>query len=153
VVTATLSKALGSQGGAVLAPAPVIAHLVDSARTFIFDTGLAPACAGSALAALRLLQAEPRRAERVREIATRVAVALDAPLPAAAVISLVLGEPERALAAAAACRSDGIHVGCFRPPTVPEGTSRLRIAVRADLSDDDVERAIRVIRKAAAVSP
>ena len=81
VVTATLSKALGSQGGAVLAPAPVIAHLVDSARTFIFDTGLAPACAGSALAALRLLQAEPQRAERVREIATRVAIALGAPLP------------------------------------------------------------------------
>jgi 8-amino-7-oxononanoate synthase len=153
VVTATLSKALGSQGGAVLGPAPVIAHLVDSARTFIFDTGLAPACAGSALAALRLLQAEPQRAERVREIATRVAVALDAPLPAAAVISLILGEPERALAAAAACRSEGIHVGCFRPPTVPERTSRLRIAVRADLSDDEVERAIRVIRTATGISP
>jgi 8-amino-7-oxononanoate synthase len=150
VVTATLSKALGSQGGAVLASQAVVAHLIDAARTFIFDTGLAPASAGSALAALRLVQAEPERGRRVREIAERFAVALDAPLPAAAVVSLVLGEPERATAAAEACRREGIHVGCFRPPTVPEGTSRLRIAVRADLSDEDVERAIAVI--AAAIS-
>ncbi len=148
VATVTLSKALGSQGGAVLGPAPVIAHLIDSARSFIFDTGLAPAAAGSALAALRLLQAEPERAERVRAIARRVAAALGAPAPAAAVVSLVLGEPERALAAAEACLREGIHVGCFRPPTVPEGTSRLRVAVRADLTDDEVDRAIAVIAAA-----
>jgi 8-amino-7-oxononanoate synthase len=145
VATVTLSKALGSQGGAVLGPAPVIAHLIDSARSFIFDTGLAPAATASALAALRVLQSEPQRAERVRAIARRVAASLGAPVPAAAVVSLVLGEPERALAAAEACQREGIHVGCFRPPTVPEGTSRLRIAVRADLTDDEVDRAIRVI--------
>ena len=84
----------------------------------------------------------------MRAIARRVAAALGAPAPAAAVVSLVLGEPERALAAAEACLREGIHVGCFRPPTVPEGTSRLRIAVRADLTDDDVEWAIRVISAA-----
>ena len=56
VATVTLSKALGSQGGAVVGPAAVIAHLVDTARSFIFDTGLAPACVGAALAALRVLQ-------------------------------------------------------------------------------------------------
>ena len=56
----TLSKSLGSQGGAVLGPARVIDHLVNAARTFIFDTGLAPAAAGAALAALRLLRREPR---------------------------------------------------------------------------------------------
>ncbi len=151
VATATLSKALGSQGGVVLGPGAVIAHLIDSARSFIFDTGLAPAAAGSALAALRVLQREPQRSERVRKIAHRVAAALGAPVPAAAVVSLILGEPERALAAAQACEREGIHVGCFRPPTVPEGTSRLRIAVRADLTDAQVDRAIRVI--SAAVSP
>ena len=62
VVTVTLSKSLGSQGGAVLGPARVIDHLVNAARTFIFDTGLAPAAAGAALAALRLLRREPERA-------------------------------------------------------------------------------------------
>ncbi|MEV8204408.1 aminotransferase class I/II-fold pyridoxal phosphate-dependent enzyme, partial [Streptomyces sp. NPDC079189] len=59
VATATLSKSLGSQGGAVLGPARVIDHLVNAARTFIFDTGLAPAAAGAALASLRLLRREP----------------------------------------------------------------------------------------------
>ncbi|WP_320773412.1 8-amino-7-oxononanoate synthase, partial [Streptomyces sp. CRN 30] len=59
VATVTLSKSLGGQGGAVLGPARVITHLVNTARTFIFDTGLAPAAAGGALAALRLLRREP----------------------------------------------------------------------------------------------
>jgi 8-amino-7-oxononanoate synthase len=150
VSSVTLSKALGSQGGAVLGPAPVIAHLIDSARTFIFDTGLAPASAGSALAALGVLRREPERVARLHQLAGRVAGAFDLPMPAAAVVSLVLGEPDRAVAAAERCRHDGVHVGCFRPPSVPEGTSRLRIAVRADLSDADVERAIAVIAAAVA---
>lgn len=145
VATATLSKALGSQGGVALGPLTVIAHLVDAARSFIFDTALAPASVGSALGALRVLQQEPGRIARVHEIAHRIAGALGAAIPAAAVVSVLIGEPERALAAAADCERAGIRVGCFRPPSVPEGTSRLRIAVRADLTDDDVERAIRVI--------
>ena len=65
VMTTTLSKALGSQGGAVLATSPVRDHLIDAARPFIFDTGLAPAAVGAALAALRVLSAEPWRPEAV----------------------------------------------------------------------------------------
>ncbi len=145
VQTVTLSKALGSQGGAILGPAPVIAHLVDAARTFIFDTALAPACAGSALAALGVLAREPQRVARMRRIACRIAAELNAPTPAAAVVSVVLGEPARARAAADACEAAGILVGCFRPPSVPEGTSRLRVAVHADLTDQEVSRAIDVI--------
>jgi 8-amino-7-oxononanoate synthase len=148
VQTVTLSKALGSQGGAILGPAPVIAHLIDTARTFIFDTALAPASAGSALGALRVLQREPERIARMRHIASRIATALHAPNPAAAVVSVVIGEPAAARAAADACEAAGIRVGCFRPPTVPEGTSRLRIAVRADLTDDEVTMAIEVIGSA-----
>ena len=148
VSTITLSKALGSQGGAVLGPASVVAHLIDSARSFIFDTGLAPASAGSALGALGVLQREPWRAERVREAATRIAAALGAPTPASAVVSIIVGEPDRAFAAAAACERDGVLVGCFRPPSVPEGTSRLRVAARADLSEAEVQRAIAVISAA-----
>ena len=64
VMTTTLSKALGSQGGVVLGPAAVRAHLIDAARPFIFDTGLAPAAVGAALAALRVLIAEPWRRRR-----------------------------------------------------------------------------------------
>ncbi|WP_198145457.1 8-amino-7-oxononanoate synthase [Frankia sp. EAN1pec] len=148
IATVTLSKSLGSQGGAVLGPAALRDHLIDTARTFIFDTGLAPACAGSALAALRLLTRHPDLPERVQRRAREIAAATGAPEPAGAVVSVVLGDPERAVAVAAACRDAGVAVGCFRPPTVPAGTSRLRVAARADLTEADVSRAVGVITDA-----
>lgn len=120
IVTATLSKALAAQGGAVLAPERVRAHLVDAARTFIFDTGLAPAAVGAARAALRLLRRDPAMAGRVRERATAIARIAAAPQPDSAVVSVVLGEAQVAYDAAQACRARGLSVGCFRPPSVPE---------------------------------
>lgn len=100
VVTVTLSKSFGSQGGAVLGPARVIDHLVNTARTFIFDTGLAPAAAGAALAALRLLRREPERAERARAVASSLhelltAEGLQAVRPDAAVVSVRAPSPRR----------------------------------------------------------
>ncbi|GGX03645.1 8-amino-7-oxononanoate synthase [Streptomyces malachitofuscus] len=150
VVTVTLSKSLGSQGGAVLGPARVIGHLVNAARTFIFDTGLAPAAAGAALAALRLLRREPARAARAgavaRELHDRLTAAgLEAVRPDAAVVSVRAPSPEQAVRWAADCRAAGLSVGCFRPPSVPDGISRLRLTARADLSGAEIERAVRVI--------
>ncbi|MEU3949252.1 8-amino-7-oxononanoate synthase [Streptomyces sp. NPDC029526] len=150
VVTVTLSKSLGSQGGAVLGPARVTEHLVNTARTFIFDTGLAPAAAGAALAALRLLRREPERAARAhgvaRELHARLTAAgLDAVRPDAAVVSVRAPSPEQAVRWAADCRAAGLSVGCFRPPSVPDGVSRLRLTARADLSGAEIERAVRVI--------
>ncbi|MER6279858.1 8-amino-7-oxononanoate synthase [Streptomyces sp900105245] len=150
VVTATLSKSLGSQGGVVLGPARVIGHLVNAARTFIFDTGLAPAAAGAALAALRLLVREPERAARAREVASELharltAAGLEAVRPDAAVVSVRAPSPEQAVRWAADCRTAGLAVGCFRPPSVPDGISRLRLTARADLSGAEIERAVRVI--------
>ncbi|MGW5018750.1 MULTISPECIES: 8-amino-7-oxononanoate synthase [unclassified Streptomyces] len=147
VVTVTLSKALGSQGGAVLGPARVIDHLVDTARTFIFDTGLAPAAAGGALAALRLLRREPARAARVRAVATglytRLAAAgLSTARPDAAVVPVRAPSPGAAVRWAADCRAAGVQVGCFRPPSVPDGVSRLRLTARADLPEAELERAV-----------
>ncbi|WP_405887467.1 8-amino-7-oxononanoate synthase [Streptomyces sp. NBC_01136] len=152
VVTATLSKSFGSQGGAVLGPAPVIDHLVNAARTFIFDTGLAPAAAGAALAALRLLRREPERAARAREVATALhtrltAEGLEAVRPDAAVVSVRAPSPERAVRWAADCREAGLAVGCFRPPSVPDGISRLRLTARADLTDAQIEHAVEVISR------
>lgn len=150
VVTVTLSKSLGSQGGAVLGPARVIDHLVNAARTFIFDTGLAPAAAGAALAALRLLRREPQRAARAREVAAELHARLtaaghEAVRPDAAVVSVRAPSPEGAVRWAADCRAAGLAVGCFRPPSVPDGISRLRLTARADLSDAQLEHAVRVI--------
>ena len=144
VTTLTLSKSLGSQGGAVLGSALVRNHLVDTARAFIFDTGLAPAAAGAALAATRIVASDgPALAAAVRGRAVELAeiarsVGLPATEPAGAVVSVILGGPHVALAAAATCLTLGVRVGCFRPPSVPVGTSRLRLTARADLTDADM---------------
>jgi 8-amino-7-oxononanoate synthase len=139
VMTTTLSKSLGSQGGAVLGSVAVRDHLIDAARPFIFDTGLAPAAVGAALTALRVLSAEPWRPEAVlRHAGTLAQICAVAEVAQSAVVSVILGAPEVALAAATACLDGGVRVGCFRPPTVPAGTSRLRLTARASLDDDDL---------------
>ncbi|URN18188.1 MULTISPECIES: 8-amino-7-oxononanoate synthase [Streptomyces] len=154
VATATLSKSLGSQGGVVLGPARVVEHLVNAARTFIFDTGLAPAAAGAALAALRLLRREPDLAGRARAVAAALhteltAAGLTAARPDAAVVSVRAPSPESALRWAADCRAQGVAVGCFRPPSVPDGVSRLRLTARADLDGERIGRAVSVILRTA----
>lgn len=150
VVTVTLSKALGSQGGAVLGPARVIEHLVNAARTFIFDTGLAPAAAAGALAALRLLRRQPQRAARARAVAAELhtrltAAGLDSRRPDACVLSVRAPGPDEAVRWAADCRAAGVAVGCFRPPSVPDGISRLRLSARADLTARQVTQAVEAI--------
>ncbi|QBI53206.1 aminotransferase class I/II-fold pyridoxal phosphate-dependent enzyme [Streptomonospora litoralis] len=146
----TLSKSLGAQGGAVLGPGALVRHLVETARSFVFDTGLAPPAAGGALAALRLLRAEPERPGRLRSVALRLsaglnAAGLDATRPDAAVVSVAAPSRGEAVAWAERCRAAGVAVGCFRPPSVPDGRSRIRLTAHADLTDVQVERAVEVI--------
>jgi len=115
-------------------------------RPFIFDTGLAPAAAGAAWAALRALVDEPWRVQAVLNHASALAEMCDvSERPESAVVSVILGEPEVALAAAVACLDRGVRVGCFRPPTVTAGTSRLRLTARASLSDDEMALARAVL--------
>ncbi|HEX5494117.1 MAG TPA: aminotransferase class I/II-fold pyridoxal phosphate-dependent enzyme, partial [Mycobacteriales bacterium] len=122
-----------------------------AARAFIFDTGLAPACAGAALAALGVLESTPELPDRVRRNTAAVArVAAEAglavPDPTAAVLPVLLGEPDRAVRAAAVCADHGVRVGCFRPPSVPPGRSCLRVTGRADLTPGDLDRAAEALR-------
>lgn len=146
VVTVTLSKALGSQGGAVLGPAAVRAHLIDAARPFIFDTGLAPAAVGSALAALRLMIDEPARVRAVLAHAAALGQWCGVPdKPESAVVPVILGDPTVAFNAARSCLEQGVRVGCFRPPSVPEGQSLLRLTARASLTEADMERVYEVL--------
>lgn len=146
VMTTTLSKALGSQGGIVLGPTAVRDHLIDAARPFIFDTGLAPAAVGAAWAALDILIAEPWRAQAVIDRAAALASICSVPeRPESAVVSVILGDPDVAFGAAVACLDRGVRVGCFRPPTVPAGTSRLRLTARASLTDDEMRSASEVL--------
>lgn len=145
VLTATLSKSLGSQGGAVLGSAALRGHLIDTARAFVFDTGLAPASAAAALAALALV---PSRVADLQRAAAGLAGALGVPVTPGAVVAVPVGDPHRAVAVQAACLAEGVRVGCFRPPAVPPGGSCLRLAAHADLSADDVARAAQVVAAA-----
>ncbi|WP_413803518.1 8-amino-7-oxononanoate synthase [Streptomyces iranensis] len=154
VATVTLSKSLASQGGAVLGPRRVIRHLTETARTFVFDTGLAPASVGAALGALRLLREEPERAARAREVARRLstglaAAGLEASVPDAAVVSVRAPSPQAAVTWAQACREAGVAVGCFRPPSTPDRHSRLRLTARGDLTDHQIEQAVTVVARGA----
>jgi 8-amino-7-oxononanoate synthase len=142
VVTATLSKALGSQGGAVMGAPDVVEQLVNSARPFIYDTGLAPAAAAAAFESLRIVRDDPGLPRRTLEIATRIAGALGLPAPAGAVLSVAMAGPDDALRAQADLAADGFLVGCFRPPSTPDGASRIRLSARATLTDEQVEAVV-----------
>jgi 8-amino-7-oxononanoate synthase len=144
VVTATLSKALGSQGGAILGSPAVVDQVINTARPFIYDTGLAPAAAGAATEALSILTNDPGPVARLRQVAQALGASVGAS-PAGAVMSVPMPGPTEALAAQARCRAAGVLVGCFRPPSTPDGSSRLRLTASARLSDADLARALDVI--------
>ena len=152
VQTVTLSKSLGSQGGAVVASHIVVEHLVNTARAFIFDTALAPAAVAGAGAALEVLRGEPALAGavrgRARELAGGlIAAGLPVTSPDGAVVSVRVGDPGRAADAAATLLAGGLRVGCFRPPSVPDGVSRLRLTARANLTEAEVARALAAVAR------
>lgn len=145
VATLTLSKSLGAQGGAVLGSPAVREHLVNRARPFIYDTGLAPAAAGGALAALRVVEDEPARVERVNLVAAVLAVACGVDVPAGAVLAVPMPGPSEAVAAVEKAAGNGLRIGCFRPPSTPDGISRLRLTAHGHLDDSDLARAVEVL--------
>jgi 8-amino-7-oxononanoate synthase len=149
VVTATLSKALGGAGGMVAGPAALVEHLVDTGRTFIYDTAPPPAVMAGVRAALRLARAsDDQRAELA--LRARVLASLGAPCaPAGAVVSLTAPSAQAAVDWATACRQRGVAVGCFRPPSTPDTVSRLRLTVNVGVPRDDFEYALDVVAAAA----
>ncbi|MFC4000715.1 aminotransferase class I/II-fold pyridoxal phosphate-dependent enzyme [Prauserella oleivorans] len=154
VTTLSLSAALGAQGGAVLGPRRVVRHLVDVARGFGFDAALAPGSAAAALAALGVLKEEPHLAAKAVDAAQNLAHGLrDAGLttssPAGPIVSLPAPSAQAATAWADACAGHGVRVGCVRPPAVPDGVARLRLAARATLSESDVDRVVKVVAETA----
>ena len=135
----TLSKTLGSLGGWVAGPNRLIDLLVNRARSFIFTTALSPTDTAAATAALRIV-----RSPEGHRLITRLRAAVDrlAPGHPSPIIPLVLGDESRALDAAAALMDQGLLVPAIRPPTVPPGTSRLRVALSAAHTDDMITRLI-----------
>ena len=133
----TLSKTLGALGGFVAGSSRLIELLINRARTFIFTTGLSPADTAAALAALQISESEA--GERLR---ARLQSLIDMLRPGhlSPIVPVILGEDSAALAAAAQLREIGIHVPAIRPPTVPMGTSRLRVALSASHTEAMVAR-------------
>jgi 8-amino-7-oxononanoate synthase len=139
----TLSKALGGQGAWVAGSALLRDLLINRARSFVFSTGLSPLVCVAGLAALERVQHDDARRAQLHHNIERLARGL-ATLgfdvrPDSAIFSLVLGDAVRALAVSAALRQRGVLVKAIRPPTVPAGTSRLRVSVSAAHGDAELD--------------
>jgi len=136
----TLSKAIGAYGGFLCASEPVIDFIKNRARTLVYSTALPPAIVAAATAALDLIARDPALAAvplaKARAFTSRAGL----PEAASAIVPVILGAPEAALAAARRLESEGFLAVPIRPPTVPAGTARLRLAFTARHDDGDIAR-------------
>ncbi|WP_084397916.1 aminotransferase class I/II-fold pyridoxal phosphate-dependent enzyme [Henriciella aquimarina] len=134
----TLSKAAGAYGGYVCAPAPVIDMLTSRARSLVYTTGLPPPVLAAAITALDIMRDEPDRARRAMANAKLFCELMGLPAPESVIVPVIIGEESRAMAISDALEREGYLVTAIRPPTVPEGTSRLRVTFAAGHTEDDV---------------
>jgi len=136
VIVGTLGKALGSYGGYVACDRAMAKYLVNAARTFIFSTAVPPPAAAAALAALEILEEEPRRVDKLASNAATMRAELeregfDLQGSRTQIMPIVVGEADLAMRICEAALARGVFAQAIRPPTVPAGTSRLRLAVMA----------------------
>nr|WP_147822526.1 8-amino-7-oxononanoate synthase [Salidesulfovibrio onnuriiensis] len=139
----TLGKALGAHGAYVTGDRTLTDWLRNTARPFIFSTALPPAAVGAALAAVQLIGESPDMGRTVLDMAERLrshcrAAGLDTGESATQIVPVILGSNERALRGQEILRERGVWAGAVRPPTVPKGSARLRLCLRADLTDQDM---------------
>ncbi len=154
VLVGTLGKALGSYGAFVCCDRTMAEYLVNSARSLIFSTGLPPTALAGALAALDLLEEQPRRVAKLQANAAVLRYELaregfEVAGSSTQIVPLVVGEADRAVRMAEAAIEGGVFAQAIRPPTVPPGTSRLRLAVMASHTKSELREAARVLGRAA----
>lgn len=149
----TLSKAVGAYGGYLTADADTLELVRHRARSLIYSTGLPPAALGAANAALALIETDAELVAKPLAKAQLFTSALNLPPAMSAIVPVRLGEPKRALEAAAKLEEAGFMVVAIRPPTVPDGTSRLRVTFSAAHDDADVLRLAETMRKLGLVTP
>ena len=142
----TLSKAVGAYGGYLCTDRDTAEFIRHRARSLIYSTGLPPGTLAAIDAALDLIEQDAALVERPLQLARCFTEALGLPPAESAIVPLVLGDPARALSAAQALEDKGFLVVAMRPPTVPEGSSRLRITFSAAHADDDVARLITAMK-------
>lgn len=157
VILGTLSKAFGGLGGFIAGPAAVIDLLVNEARTFIFDTALPPAIALAARVALTLIRDGDEARARLHGNVAHLRAglrslglpAIDGPSP---VVPVLLGSEDRAVEVARCLEGVNIHAPAIRPPTVPKGSSRLRLSVRSDHQREHIDLLVQGLAKCIATS-
>jgi 8-amino-7-oxononanoate synthase len=154
VVIGTLGKALGSYGAYVCASSELVDYLINVARPFIFSTAPPPPTVAAAIAALDLLESNPHRVERLQSNARKMRDALLAeglPLGPSEtqIVPVMVGDPEATVQLSERALERGIFAQGIRPPTVPEGTSRLRLATMATHRGAELVRAAKVLGDAA----
>lgn len=152
-VVGTLSKSLASQGGYVTGSSRLLAWLENRARSFIFDTALAPPSVAAAHAALGILRADPARVATLHARTQRLTTGLRAAGVAVRdvgtpIVPVHVGPNDAAMAAMLALLREGVLAVAIRPPTVPNGTARLRATVMATHTEDDVDLAVRAFARA-----
>jgi 8-amino-7-oxononanoate synthase len=142
----TLSKAIGAYGGYLCASASVIELIHNRARSFVYSTGLPPAIAAAAVAALDRIEADPDYAAlplaKARAFTRRVGL----PEAESPIVPMIVGDAEAALEASRLLEAEGFLVIAIRPPTVPAGTARLRFAFTAQHPDREIERLADMVR-------
>lgn len=150
VLVGTLGKALGSYGAFVCCDTAMSKYLINAARTLIFSTALPPPAVAAAMAALALLREQPRRVEKLQQGAAvlRDALAdegLDVPDGATQIVPLMVGDAGATVEASERALERGVFAQAIRPPTVPAGTSRLRLAVMASHTKSELREAARTL--------
>lgn len=157
LLVVTFGKALGVAGAAVVGRADLVDSLLQRARTFIYDTAAPPLLSATCTAALDLLQHDPSPLARLHANIARLRAGLAAAGIAATsttpIQPIVLGDDARALAVAAALQDAGYYVRAVRPPTVPEGTSRLRICLSAAHEDAQIDGLLAALKQALGALP
>ena len=141
----TLSKAIGGYGGYLCAARPVVDLMRTRSRTFIYSTGLPPAAAAAAIAAIDVIERDPEYVALPKAKAGLFAQLVGLPTPESCIVPIVLGDPARTLAASKMLEDEGYIVTAIRPPTVPDGTARLRFTFTAGHEDSDVRRLAEIV--------
>ena len=143
----TLSKAIGSFGGYICASKPVIGLIKTRARSLIYTTALPPANAAAALTALEIIETEPAYCRRPMKHAALFAELLGLPEPESSIVPIIIGDTDRTMTYAAALEDDGFLITGIRPPTVAEGTARLRFTFCANHKQRDIHALAASIKK------
>lgn len=150
----TCGKALGVAGGLVLGPAVIMDYLINASRPFIYSTAPPPYVAAAVRRALELIDEEPWRRDRLQQLASLAGRRLSETLgdrvaPAGSqIIPVILGTESRAIAVAEGLQRSGFDVRAIRPPTVPPGSSRLRVSISVDRTEEEIGALARALETA-----